>query len=192
MKWLKSVFVLISLMAVVLLLSCNRPERSYWPDGSKKSEIPYDENGKIHGTAKWWNEDGTPMLEADYVHGQLHGKLVRYMEKVGVKQTEDNYVDGKQNGLSIEWDYDGVKVREQNYVNDTLHGISRKWYHNEQPLEEGEYVNGMMQGEWIYYDIAGNIIGRGEFDNGNGIKKIFSPSGRQLGQVRFENNQEVR
>lgn len=185
----------IGILCVVILLAlggCDRPERSYWPDGTKKSEIPYDSQGKIHGTAKWWNEDGTPLAEADYTHGQLNGRLIRYMEKVGVKQSEDHYVNDVQHGLSIEWDYDGVKVREQVYENGLLHGKSLRWYHNEQLMEEGSYVNGMMEGEWLYYDIAGNVIGRGDFTNGSGVKKIYSPSGRQLGQVNFEDNQEVR
>jgi hypothetical protein len=53
---------------------------------------------------------------------------------------------------------------------------------------EGEYWHGNMHGQWIYWDIAGNIIARGNYDHGSGYKTIYSIIGKEIRKIRVENN----
>ena len=174
----------------VLLASCGKQEKSFYPDGSPRYALKYDSKGRLHGTSTWWYPNGRMELQADYHHGSLHGRLLRWIS-AGHKVNEDEYVHGVLDGQSLEWDYSGQIIREQNYRKGKLHGPSTKWYGSGQLLEQGQYHHGLLHGHWLYWDVGGNLIARGEYENGQGYQRVFTPNGTEVGSYRFENNRPV-
>lgn len=47
--------------------------REWYKNGQLKAEVPYDENGDLHGVAKTWDEDGNLKAEEKYEQGELMG-----------------------------------------------------------------------------------------------------------------------
>lgn len=45
--------------------------REWHENGQLKADVPYDENGDLHGVAKTWDEDGKLKGEESYQHGTL-------------------------------------------------------------------------------------------------------------------------
>ena len=45
--------------------------REWYGNGELKADVPYDENGDLHGIAKTWDEDGNLKEEESYEHGTL-------------------------------------------------------------------------------------------------------------------------
>ena len=98
--------ITVFILPLILFVSCLKTEKAYYSDGRPKFIIPKDSQGRIDGEAKWWHENGSLMLTAEYKNGQLNGKLNRYFDN-GNKQTEDYYLQGKLNGMSQEMDLSG-------------------------------------------------------------------------------------
>ncbi|MGM0545645.1 MAG: toxin-antitoxin system YwqK family antitoxin [Bacteroidota bacterium] len=45
--------------------------REWYENGQLRADVPYDENGDLHGIAKTWDEDGNLKEEESYEHGTL-------------------------------------------------------------------------------------------------------------------------
>ncbi len=45
--------------------------REWYENGQLKADVPYDENGDLHGIAKTWDEEGNLKEEESYEHGTL-------------------------------------------------------------------------------------------------------------------------
>jgi antitoxin component YwqK of YwqJK toxin-antitoxin module len=186
----KNLSLLVLGLLMIFSSSCDRTEESYWPEGELKSKISYDRNGKMHGDATWFYQNGKPEAEAQYVHGELHGTMSRWLPN-GNKVAEDHYRHGEMHGPSLEWDYKNQKVREQYYKDGKLHGKSSTWHTSGNLREMGEYYEGKLHGTWLYWDVAGNLVGRGEYENGDGYQYLYTPFGTEIGRYRFEDNEPV-
>jgi antitoxin component YwqK of YwqJK toxin-antitoxin module len=180
-------FIPVFLFLMILFVSCERTEKAYYRDGQPKFIIPKNSLGKIEGDAKWWYENGSLMLTAEYKNGQLNGKMTRYYDN-GNKQTEDNYLLGKLNGLSREMDLNGNVYSEKTYMNGTLNAISRQFNGIGQVTEEGNYLNGYFDGEWKYYDRFGKLIATANFNHGSGIKKSWNSDGKIAMTTEYRDN----
>jgi antitoxin component YwqK of YwqJK toxin-antitoxin module len=179
--------VSVILLPIILFVSCQKTDKAYYPHGQVKFILPKDSRGQINGEAKWWYENGSMMLTAEYKNGELNGKLTRFYEN-GNKQTEDNYLKGRLNGISKEMDMSGKLMSEMTYINDILNGPSRKLNELGQILEEGSYKNGYYEGEWKYYDRFGKLIGTANFSHGNGIKKSWNANGKIAMTAEYHDN----
>ena len=42
----------------------------FWGNGSIGNLVPMDSDGRAHGTARFWNEDGSFLRDETYVHGE--------------------------------------------------------------------------------------------------------------------------
>jgi antitoxin component YwqK of YwqJK toxin-antitoxin module len=82
--------------------------------------------------------------------GELHGeKLVMY--KNGQVAEKANYVNGKEDGLSVWYSDKGVVLKEFNYVNDELHGLVKYYNAKGQLVTKGHYKKDIKDGVWKYY-----------------------------------------
>jgi antitoxin component YwqK of YwqJK toxin-antitoxin module len=69
----------------------------------------------------------------------------------GQKKSEENYKDGKQDGLATEWYKNGQKKIEINYKDGKEDGLATVWYGNGQKQGETTYKDGKPNGlatEW--------------------------------------------
>jgi len=52
-------------------------EKTYFSDGTKRSETPYL-NGEIHGVERHWYSDGSIRKETEFSYGKYHGQCLMY------------------------------------------------------------------------------------------------------------------
>ncbi|MCB9585056.1 MAG: hypothetical protein H6718_06635 [Polyangiaceae bacterium] len=98
-------------------------EVSYYKDGTVEHSTPHDADGAVHGTVRYFREDGTLRAEMDYLHGTHRatrdyarsGKLAREaVEQPGGAQRVKEYYDTGQ--LRLEYTYDdGDQYDEREY-----------------------------------------------------------------------------
>ncbi|MEM6267845.1 MAG: hypothetical protein AAF998_00340 [Bacteroidota bacterium] len=98
-------------------------------DGKLIREEEYA-NGKLHGKVKEFKAfDETPVLELNYIGGELEGEQKYYFSDGRVKRLL-NYRGGRMEGRQIEFWFkksdDTLKI-ESNYSGGVLHGIQRQW-----------------------------------------------------------------
>jgi antitoxin component YwqK of YwqJK toxin-antitoxin module len=172
---------------VTLLPFCNRPEKSFYPNGQLKFELHKNEQGKLDGVAKFWYDNGKPQLTAEYANGVLNGKLLRYRED-GTRLSEDLYKDGKLNGICRQFHYNDNVQSEMPYVNDTLHGHCRHYDDVGMVMIEGIYEHGYYEGTWKWYNRSGQLIGKADFRRGTGLKINYDGSGNENGSAEYMDN----
>ena len=84
---------------------------------------------------------GKKCIEENYKDGKRDGLLTEWSE-IGVSKT--NYKDGIKNGVSISWWKNGQKGSEQNYKNGKEDGLSASWAENGLKLYEVNYIDGNL------------------------------------------------
>lgn len=174
------------MLSVLTLSGCSRTEKEYFPDGSLKSEINL-RNGKYHGEARYYYENGSPMMTCSYRNGQLDGTLMRYFQS-GFRKEQQTYRDGKLNGPARVWDRFSHLIQEMNYANGKPEGTFQEWYPNRILKVDGRFRDGMFDGVWLYYDEFGKVTGQGEFVKGTGKQKVYSRNGNLIHITHYKNN----
>lgn len=161
MKNLNILFLLI-----ILIISCNKREIDYYPNGQIKTIKEY-QNGNKEYTLKIYDEDGIIRLEQFFSDNNLVLKKV-YNQK-GELEWEAQYNNGKLNGLYKE------------YIKGNILKLKVTFKDN---VQHGEYV--------VYYD-NGNVKTTSNFDNGieKGEIKNYSPSGQLNSFLLKDDNSAV-
>ncbi|MDR1460012.1 MAG: hypothetical protein LBI60_07335 [Bacteroidales bacterium] len=83
---------------------------------------------------------------------------------------EKKYISGtynnaqNRNGVWTSWYENGQKNSEQNYIDGKEDGKYRVWYPNGNPYIQGEYKMGMKIGMWSFHDTLGDVIKEVDFD----------------------------
>jgi len=96
----------------------------------------------------------------------FEGEYSYYGFKNGSISTYENYQNGKLNGLSIHYDYNGTPLDSLTYLNDTLNGKA-VYYHDNNIIESfGEYLKGIKTGNWTYFDAFGRTINSVDYETG--------------------------
>jgi len=169
-----------------MLYSCKRTKTEYYPNGEKKYESEF-KGGMKNGFENRWFETGRMQSQFEYKDDLLNGVSKRWFIN-GNLQSEDTYQNNKLNGVSKIWDEKGNKIIEKTYKNDTLNGSYKEWYPNGHIKVDGANKNGKFEGEWLYYDYLGVVVGKGSFSEGTGILKGYNLKGQQIREVRYFNN----
>ena len=166
--------------------SCKKTKTEYYSNGFKKYEVDLV-GGKKNGFENRWYESGRLQTQFEYKNDTLSGKAKRWFYN-GNLQSEDTYQRNKLNGISVIWNEKGYKIIEKTYINDTLNGSYKEWHPNGNIKVEGFNKKGLYHAEWIYYDILGDIVGKGSFDEGRGVLKGFNQKGQIIREVSYQNN----
>lgn len=95
----------------------------------------------------------------------------------GKKRTEGSYVDGKKDGLWIEWNDDGQKQSEDNYKKGKYNGLRVVWHPNGQKAMEGTWINDEAEGMLVWW-------------HPNGQKKCVEniEKGKRISAAKYWNN----
>jgi len=100
------------------------PWRSYHASGQVAHETHYIE-GKEHGVARQYDEDGTLIGSYEMVYGS--GLDLWYHDK-GVLAEERGYQDGERHGFERWWNEDNRTIHEESHFwRGLAHGIMRQW-----------------------------------------------------------------
>lgn len=117
----------------------------YWLEGNIK-KTGYYKGGKKHSEWNYYFLNGDVQQKGKYNKGLPVGEWV-WWYKNKQKRREENYLNGKENGLSIEYDSLGNIITKGEFNFGEREG---RWlYIVNDYQEEGEYVSGMKTGEWL-------------------------------------------
>jgi len=124
--------------------------------------------------------------EEPYVNGKENGVEKQYYE-TGEVQFVRTYTDDKENGVEVEYDQGGKVISEVPYVNDTVNGTIKEYYatgtvKTEMPHIKGK-ANGMSKG---YYE-SGKLKWEKPYSNNfeNGVEKQYYEDGKLKAEAIF-------
>ena len=103
--------------------------------------------------------EGVNENELEYREGivYLKGSDTPYTGKVyslyenGQKYSEDNYKDGKEDGLQEGWHENGRKWSEENWKDGKEDGLFASWHENGQKRAEGNWKDGNQDGLFVWW-----------------------------------------
>ena len=114
------------------------------------------------------------------LNGKKEGKWVSYFHSTGKKSYDENYKNGKYDGLTTIWYKNGQKSSEGTFKDGVKDGLEMNWYENgqkksEYTLKNGKldglttrwYENGQKKSEWTYKD--GNKISKKEWNEDGSV-----------------------
>ncbi|MCX6248812.1 MAG: hypothetical protein NTW10_13890 [Bacteroidetes bacterium] len=170
----------------------------YFPGGSVKAVSVFSEDGKTTNTTTYF-PNGKKNAEGKYVNEKRVGLWRFFSEFDASLVSEENYLDGKKNGIAktyfsgktiveeMTWKegkregpwnqyFDDGKVKLQGtYKNDMKEGSLTVYYPNGQKFNTGQYLNGYPDGRWMEWDLDGKLVSTDIYDHGVLIKTDRKP-----------------
>ena len=112
--------------------------------------------------------DGKPKKVEEYITNDMGNKVLykeTYYFPGEKKYISGTYDDTKErNGLWTSWYESGQKNSEQKYINGKEDGQYNVWHPNGKPWIKGKYNMGKEVGVWSFHDTLGNIVKEINFD----------------------------
>lgn len=161
-------------------------------DGESKTTGKYIA-GKKDGLWEYFKKDGNRSKPTEgYSNGDLVKKITYYTN--GNIDSEKNFKNGREDGVSKTYQQDGTPKSEKNYVNGKQVGKQIQYYYSnrynyietsnysdkgklegeflevyaetKKPKTKGQYTNSQKDGKWEYYSITGKLEKDEIFDKG--------------------------
>ena len=160
--------------------------------GNLFNEIAYHKGSPYTGKSINYYVNGKKQSEGNYKDGQNDG-LTTIWYTNGQKQSEGNYKDGKEDGLHLMWHEDGQKKSEENFKNGKLDGPSNQWYENGQKHMEGNYKDGKPDGLNLGWYENGKKQWEENYKDGkeDGLVVAWHENGQKAMEGMVENAKEV-
>lgn len=136
--------------------------RDFYPDGTAAKMTTYSgdiENGKMYV----FDKNGGIEEEMMYEKGLLSGQKLTYnvggkgKKKMYFVSLEENYKDGKLDGVMTKYKGKDKPQEISNYKNGVKHGTSKWFYDSGELLSDFEYVNGVLVGKSNAYYQNGKV-----------------------------------
>ncbi len=117
---------LVFLITMMTTFAMAKTVKTFYPDGSKKSETTY-KDGKKNGIEHIFYPDGATLkYSKGYVHGKLHGLQQTYSQNAMLIQ-EKSYNHGRLDGRSHYYQ-NGLLAKEIDYRNGRLDGSYKEFF----------------------------------------------------------------
>jgi len=113
-------------------------------------------NSELHGSCKFWDEEGHLSLEETYAKGMLQGVRRKWYLNCNL-ESEEYYEKGLRQGVSKLWYLDGKLRCQCVYLNGRRHGLSLEWHPNGKLFQRKGYESGLLHGVCEQRDENGNI-----------------------------------
>ena len=157
--------------------------REYFENGKLFLEAIY-ERGTPTGEWKYYHDNGSLAKVVKYNEGKPEGE-VELRRADGTLQAKRSYKSAKREGVWIVYDATGEKpIREEQYSDGKLDGVSKVWYDNGQLAQENNFKDGKRSGVSTEWDREG--VKRAEVtfaDNQRDGKSTFwTPDGKVIEQ----------
>ena len=166
-------------------------EVDFHDNGNKFRSKSFDKTGEVK-IIKEWFRNGQIKLEQHFKEGEKNGSWSTWYED-GIKKSEKTYVTGLIHGLVLHWDEKGGLRYQGNFIADTVtntsmeNGLITKWFNNGQKKSEQHYRNGKLDGFSNRWYRNGQRLETGKFYNGSGISYTWDENGRKIRERMFEN-----
>ncbi len=185
---MKGKFVLWCAM-VVVLTSCTKTEKTYYPNGNVQSIINYRFGKECGKTLYYFDTPNTLEMEVNMKRGKRNGDFYRYY-KNGNLDTHCIYVNDSIEGVEVSYTANGEKAQEFTYVHGVKNGPHKAYYLSGDIKIEGNFKKDKFDGDWKYYDERGVLIGEGSFDGGTGDITFYDNRGLPLRLTHYKNNKK--
>lgn len=116
---------------------------TYYDDGAKESETPYNSNGQKHGNETLWYANGTVKETTPYSNGDIHGIKKEYYQN-GKCKKEYTYVKNVLAGICKTYFENGKLQTECTYKDGKLEGLKQEWYPSGKLAAKATYENGEL------------------------------------------------
>jgi len=157
------------------------PYREFYPDGQPFSEGSY-KRGVLHGQWIYWHangqickttvfkdglpngswevfrKDGSRLSSKTYEAGLRQGHWTRYFEDGVAVKTEEPYVQGKLQGVRINYYPSGQKRQESHFKDSKLDGLMTEWDEAGNKVVEIQFVKGKINGKMVRWNADGTEI----------------------------------
>ena len=144
-------------------------------------------NGELNGKYTIKDKNNAPVLEAEFVNGDRSNTYKIY-SPLGTISYEAPYYSGLQHGIEKTYDLVGNLRLTNEYLFGEEYGKSIRYYQNKSKIFEYNQLNSNIEGEYKYYNQAGELILIIGFQNNNVqyyIKK--NKTGELTDKVTIEN-----
>lgn len=192
--------ILVALIILTFLAACDQggtaPVETPGNDLVKSTEGLTAESIPDLEADRMFRTDGAGnVLEEGYqANGQRKGTWVTYHPASKIPKTVITYIDGKANGLYLEFNERGQMSMQAGYRNNKLHGYWAK-YRFGRPTMEANYRNGELHGSVYEYDIGTGALQKeitykdGQLD---GPYRYFNKAGEVTIEYLYKNGKKVR
>lgn len=193
------IFLVLALVGGLFLdISFGNPQKSKWHFIFQKYYLKIELNWPKSYNGEWkeWDENGELMVSTQVSDGVMNGEQLEFYGYKNLKKKQfykNGYLHGKQvffdaNGIltkSFSWEngfkngiyqlnnFAGKPLLQQEYKNDILDGACINFYENGTKKLKGYFKNDMPIGEWILWDLSGNLNSKLNVDNKDEKQRIL-------------------
>tara|TARA_B100001029_G_scaffold40345_1_gene31379 strand:- start:178 stop:1146 length:969 start_codon:yes stop_codon:yes gene_type:complete len=148
----------------------------------KGSDTPY------RGKSFTFYDNGQKEFEEDnWKDGKLDGLKVLWYSN-GQRWSEINYKDGKREGLRVSWYKSGKKSREDNWKDGKLDGLYVEWHGNGQKASEVKYKDGKREGLRVSWYSNGQKWSEVNYKDGeeHGLDVWWHENGQKKSEINYK------
>lgn len=164
----------------------------FYASGKIEQKGRYDKKGRMQGSWKWFYESGKLWREENYVNGKRDGILTDYDEE-GKVILKGNFSDNKKEGT---WIYETPDYREfGNYTNDEPDSLWKSYYMPGKIKRfEGRFQAGEPVGFHTAYHPTGEKMYAGNYIAGmkDGDWKYYDEIGYNYLTITYKNDIEIK
>lgn len=134
---------------------------------------------KPHGTVTWYHSNKVLRSTGTYLNGKKQGMWLEYDEE-GNMTDSANYVAGRLNGIRLRW-HNLMLVDSMNF-DGSGNGFEVTWHEDGSPASAGYWTSDTSKnGSWKYFHSNGKIKATEEYILGNRVScDCFDEAGKQL------------
>lgn len=147
----------------------------YTKEGALMWQGQHDGAGLLHGISLWFYPGGQKLQEATYLHGRLHGQVVRYTPQQRVIE-QVLYCNGLKEGLHQHFYSSGQLKSQVSFVAGILSGDVLLYYSGELLKRRLRYLNGKRDGIDTAWGVDGTILFCEEWEQGVKVRDIAEDS----------------
>ncbi len=159
----------------------------YYDDGVTKAVSQFSADGRTTMTRAFF-PNGKPMAEGRFVDEKREGLWKFYSEQDGALISEENYRNGKKEGVAKNF-FPGQGVAELSNFRDGIHeGTWEQYYADGKVKFRCTYKNDMKEGPVTGYSASGKVLMNGTYKNGSpdGLWTYFDEKGKVTKKETYE------
>lgn len=164
----------------------------YYASGKLEQKGKYDKKGRMQGPWKWYYESGQLWREENYLNGKREGLLTDYSEE-GKIILQGNFVENRREGV---WNYETPDYKEIGvYNNDAPDSLWKSYYMPGKIKRfEGRFQAGDPVGLHTAYHPTGEKMYMGYYVSGmkDGDWKYYDETGYNYLTITYKNDIEIK
>lgn len=166
---------------------------NYFETGQIQSVVMYLD-GLRQGKGFYYNSDGSPKMEIDYVDDHKHGDCRTYRNGTGELETLHTFVNGEVTGKYIAYHDNGFIKEVSHYKHGELHGEFKKYTPGGWVWESGNFKDSKLHGTYRRYHTNNSMACMCEYnmDKKSGGEKTWNGKGELTSWKLYDNDMLIQ